>query len=339
MRALLAPLAAIYGAAAAARSEAYRCGWLKAQRLRRPVISVGNLTTGGTGKTPLVAWIARLLQKQGIKPAILTRGYGRMRGPSLLAIDPTPGRSPDPRQVGDEPALLARILPGVPIVVSRDRWRAGRFAEERFEIGVHLLDDGFQYLRLARNLDIVTLDTTQDMNDRRILPAGRQRERCHALERAHIVVLTRTGQADARPLEARVRELNARAQLFHSRTKHCGYLEVASGRLLPADALHGRRVMAFCGIGNPAAFFCDLTGRGLDVRAAETFRDHHVYSDSDMARLVDCARKADATLVTTEKDVMNIPADWRGKLDAVACLIEVEVLDPGRFEKALIERL
>lgn len=330
---------------------AYRRGWLRARRLGRPVISVGNLTAGGTGKTPLVALIAKLLLQRGLKPVILTRGYGRASGPPLVALDPAPERSPDPRQVGDEPALLAAELPEVPLVVSASRFDGGRYAEEHYQPDAHLLDDGFQHQQLARQLDIVALDATQPFSDRAIIPAGQQRERCAALKRAHIVVLTRVdpadlaGQADRAdgaelaPLERRVREINPQAKLFHCQTKLAGWLSVADGRRLPADFPAGRGVYAFCGIGNPEAFFRDLARWGLALAGTRAFRDHHVYTDSEIARLVIAAHKTNATLITTEKDVMNLPADWRHTLPAFACLIEAGILEAAAFEESLFEAL
>jgi tetraacyldisaccharide 4'-kinase len=339
MNPLLTPLAAIYRWGAGAKSSAYERGWLKSQRLSRPVISVGNLTTGGTGKTPLVALIARLLLKRGRKPAILTRGYRRRGGPSLVVIEPAAERSPDPRQVGDEPAWLAGELPEVPIVVSADRFRGGCYAGEHFQSDVYLLDDGFQHQQLARNVDVVALDVTQELSDRAVLPAGRQREACAALKRAQLVVLTRTSQADAAPWEERVGKINPQAKVFHSRSKLCGWLPVAGGPRLPADFLKDRRALAFCGIGNPGALFHDLGRWGIDLAGTQVFRDHHAYTDVDLARLVLAAQNKGATLVTTEKDMMNLPASWKQDLTAFACLIEAEILELDAFEKALFALL
>lgn len=336
----LSPLGSIYGWAGASRSAAYRGGWLRTQRLSHPVISVGNLTLGGTGKTPLVALIARLLLNHGVKPAILTRGYGRKRGASLIILDPGSERLPDPREVGDEPALLAAELPEVPIAVCADRARGGRAVEERFQIGVFLLDDGFQHLRLERDIDVVALDATQEISDRAILPAGRQRERASALMRANLVVITRAGQADSTWIEEQARGINPQVKVFHCRTRLCGWLNVASGRRMPADSLLGRRVCAFCAVGNPEAFFRDLVRWGLELAGSHAFRDHHRYTGSDVAHLVLSARNAGgATLVTTAKDVMNLPPDWKPDLNAFAGLIEAEVLEGNEFEETLLGML
>lgn len=339
MSAILAPFAWMYGCASSARSAAYQRGWLKAQRLAPPVISIGNLTAGGAGKTPLVAMIARMLLGHGLKPAILTRGYGRAPGPALIAIDSSPERSPDPRQAGDEPALLAAELPDVPIVISASRVEAGRYAVEHYQPDALLLDDGFQHMQLARRLDIVALDSTQPFSDRALIPRGRQREKCAALKRAHMVVLTRTnrnGLTTSLPIERQVRQIHARVPVFHCETKLAGWFSVGGDQ---GASPEGRPVYAFCGIGNPGAFFHDLAGWGLVLTGRQVFRDHHVYRDSEIARLATAAQDAKATLVTTMKDVMNLPADWRHTLPAFAPLIEASILEASAFEKALFEAL
>ena len=340
MSVLLAPLATGYGWAAGLRCYAYRSGWLNQHRLSRPVISVGNLSTGGTGKTPVVAYLARLLLRRGFTPSILTRGYGRRGGNSLIALDPAKSRAPDPRMAGDEPALLAAALPQVPIVVCADRYRAGRCAEERFGATIHLLDDGFQHLRLARSLDIVALDITQDFSDQRVLPAGMLRERCYALRRAHIIILTRTDLADPARRLAQLAQIQTKARVFHGGTRLAGFTEVATGRLLPPSGLAGRRIYAFCGVGNPHAFFLDLRRWKLDPVGQQIFSDHHVYTGNEIASLLLSARDAHASaLVTTEKDMMNLPAASKPILNTFACTVEAEITEAGAFEQVVLDKL
>jgi len=340
MNSLLAPLASGYGWAAGVRTFTYRRGWLKQLRLNRPVISIGNLSTGGTGKTPLVAHVTRLLVRRGLKPAILTRGYGRRDENSLIAIEPAESRSPEPREIGDEPALLAAALPCVPVVVCANRYRAGRFAEEHFSVDVHLLDDGFQHLRLARDLDIVAVDVTQELSDRQVLPAGRLRERCSALRRADLIVLTRTDLADPAQTIERLEQIHTKASIFHSKTKLTGFTEIATGRSLAPDAFSGSRVFAFCGVGNPCAFFLDLRRWKLDPVAQRTFPDHHVYTEDELTSLLLSARNANASiLVTTEKDAVNFPCARKGELNVFACVIEAEIAEADTFEQTVIETL
>ena len=340
MNRLLAPLAAGFKLGVAIRRAAYRRGWLQTHRLNRPVVSVGNLTTGGTGKTPLVRYIAETLLNRGWKPSILTRGYGRRSGQEMVVLTPAEERKADPLDVGDEPALLARALPQVPIVVCADRYRAGLLAEDRFNVDVHILDDGFQHWALARDIDVVLLDVTQELSDRALLPAGRQRETCAALIRAHIVVLTRTELGDPKPLEDRVRQSNPQAAIFHSSTKLCELVDIHSGRVYSPTAFQGEPVSAFCGVGNPKAFFADLRKWGFSLIAEESFGDHHVYIGEELLPIITGAEESAAkAIVTTEKDAMNFKLSARGKIPILACVIKTEIHTAEEFEKALISRL
>jgi tetraacyldisaccharide 4'-kinase len=337
---LLTPLALGFRLGVALRGTAYRHGWCKTRRLNRPVVSVGNLTIGGAGKTPLVRFIAERLLSRGWNPSILTRGYGRARGAEMVVLEPGPERRVDARQAGDEPALLAQALPKVPIVICANRFQAGHVAEERFAVDVHLLDDGFQHRALARDADIVVLDVTQEFSDWALLPAGRLREPCSALERAHLAVLTRTELGDAPALEERVRRINPRASVFLSTTALRGFVDAQSGGPFPVQDLRGEPLCAFCGIGNPGAFFADVPHWGFSVVAKEVFPDHHFYSPSDFQRLAARAREAGATaLLTTEKDVANFPPGWSCEIPVAVCVSEIEIREAEAFEDALLGRL
>jgi tetraacyldisaccharide 4'-kinase len=323
------------------RDSAYARGWLKTRRLDRPVVCVGNLSVGGTGKTPLVMLIAQFLSQRGWNPAILTRGYGRRGGARTVVLAPDTGRSPDPREVGDEPALLARALPQVPIIVCADRYRGGRRAEDCFHVGAHLLDDGFQHRALERDVDVVALDTTQELSDQALLPVGRLREPPAALGRAHLVVLTRVELGDPQPLERQVRRINPHAGIFHATTRLCELVDVHTGRTYPPSAFQGEPVEAFCGIGNPRAFFADLREWGFSVTGEHSFRDHYVYAVADREALKALARRSHAAaLVTTEKDAMNLrPLNRATEMPILACVIRTEVLEQRAFEEALLARL
>ncbi len=334
------PLTMGFRLGVAVRRAAYRGGWIKTRRLSRPVVSVGNITTGGTGKTPLVAYIARRLIARGFRPAILTRGYGRRGGADLMALAPGREHKVDPLEVGDEPALLAKLLPEVPIVVCANRFRGGRWAEERFDVNVHLLDDGFQHWALERDVDVVTLDVTQPLSDRELLPAGRQRETCDALERAQVIVFTRTELGDPQPIEQDARRINPSAAIFRSRTRLCELVEVTTGRACPPEAFAGERVVAVCATGNPAAFFADVRKWGYVVTAEHSFRDHHIYRNEDLQPIMQKAAESGArALVTTEKDTMNLPPLKGGGLPILACRTEMELDEAEQFEKALLEKL
>jgi tetraacyldisaccharide 4'-kinase len=292
---------------------------------------------GGTGKTPLVILMVKTLLAAGHRPCILTRGYRRRGGKGLIVLDPAADLIFDPREVGDEPAALARALPSVPIIVSRDRFRGGRIAEQDFQATVHLLDDGFQHLALDRDLDVVLLDVTRPLSNLALLPAGRWREPLTALRRAHWVILTRTELGDAGDWQARVQALNPQARIFRCATKLARLEEARRGLSEPQEKLLRRKVAAFCGIGNPAAFFADLRAWGFGVVAERAFPDHHVYRRHELDNLCALSRSGGAeAILTTEKDLMNLPPDWNAPMPLLACCIQLEIEDKMEFERALL---
>lgn len=331
------PLAGLYGAGARLRRRAFQQGWLRSRRLRSPVISVGNLTVGGSGKTPLVALVAEVLLRNGHKPAILTRGYRREGSADLIVLEPQPQRNPDARTTGDEPALLARSLPKVPIVICADRYRAGQLAEERFGVDVHILDDGFQHFALARDLDLVAIDVTQNVFHDALLPAGRLREPLSALARASIVILTRTENREQAETEKQVREINAGAPIFRCSTGLRSLVERGSSRAIEPGEYGGRPVCAFCAIGNPGAFFSDLRRWGFQPVAEIAFRDHHIYTTDDARRVNRAAsEKGAVAFLTTEKDLMNLSPQLEFQFPLLACAIQAEVQKTEQFEQLLL---
>jgi tetraacyldisaccharide 4'-kinase len=337
---LFEPLAAGFRWAVALRHAAYRRGWFKTRRLSRPVISVGNLTMGGTGKTPLVAHVARILLRRGWHPSILSRGYGRQSKADLVAIAPGFDRHADPLEVGDEPALLARLLPEIPLVVCADRFRGGKVAEERFPVDVHILDDGFQHWQLERSLDIVVLDATSSISDRQIFPAGRQREPLSALRRAPMVVITRASADGREPLEALIQEVHPAAKVFHSSTQLVAVVDTGKGEAVPFEKVRAEKVTAFCGIGNPAAFFADVRRWQFNLIAEDAFSDHHVYTEQELERLVTRAgRTGAAALLTTEKDAVKLPRNWQPELPILTCVIETPIEEGEDFEATLLSYL
>ncbi|HET7839958.1 MAG TPA: tetraacyldisaccharide 4'-kinase, partial [Terriglobia bacterium] len=305
------PLSAVYRLAAGLRSSAYRHGLFKSRKLLRPVISIGNLTVGGTGKTPLVEYVASLPAKHGWKAAILTRGYRRSNRTAMITIDPEANRRIDPRKIGDEPALLASKLPQIPIVVGANRYRGGRFAEEHYGVDIHILDDGFQHFALKREVDVVVLDATRKLEKEKLLPAGRLREPVAALQRAQIIVLTRVELADPGPVEEFARRINPQARIFRARTKLCELVNVFTGRRHPPGDFHEEPAYAFCGVGNPGAFFADLSQWGFKLAGTASFADHHVYSKREFAMMMLSLKRPEGStgvkvILTTEKDAQNL---------------------------------
>lgn len=271
-------LSSIFGAFVGTRNALYECGYLRQQRLKGPVISVGNITVGGAGKTPFVIMLGELLKGRHIQFDVLSRGYGRQsRG--VRQVDPDGA----PADFGDEPLLIARKL-GVPVVVGEQRYDAGIYADQHFGQQLHLLDDGFQHRQLARDYDIV-LVTPGDYTDS-LLPAGRLREPVAALRRADAVVLTPGTSRDGLPLDGKL------------------VLEVERG-IAPGKV--PLRPVAFCGIARPDNFFAQLRGAGIDLAGEARFRDHHAYTKQDVAMLVEMANAHRAGgFVTTDKDRINL---------------------------------
>ena len=324
----------------ALRHAGYKRGWFKTRRLSRPVVSVGNLTVGGTGKTPLVLCVANILLRRGWKPSILTRGYGRSSKEEMIVVAPGAGRRANAQEVGDEPALLARALPEVPLIMCADRFRGGQAAEERFQVDAHILDDGFQHLALARDVDLLALDATEPISDWRLLPAGRQREPLSALRRAPIVVLTRTDSADPKSLEELVLKVHPAAKVFRSRTNLLGWRDAMSDAAISTEGIRAQKVAAFCGIGNPRAFFADLRRWGFSLVAEDAFADHHVYTGKEIQQLAeDAGKNGAAALLTTQKDAVKFSGDWTPQLPILACEIEAQIVAAEEFERTLLTYL
>jgi len=271
-------LSALFGAAVRIRNELYDNGTLTARRLKGPVVSIGNIALGGSGKTPFLILLGELLKQRGISFDVLSRGYGR-KTEGVMLVDPQGAA----REFGDEPVLIASKL-GVPVIVGEDRFLAGQCAEQKFGPRLHLLDDGFQHRKLARDFDIVLL-TAPDSRDS-LLPAGRLREPMASLARADAIVLS----DGVTSLKQRPRN----KQLWR----------VRRAIVLPEVM---ETCVAFCGVARPAQFFDQLRVARVPVAAKRAFRDHHAYTEADVEQLVALRKRRNATaFVTTEKDAVNL---------------------------------
>lgn len=290
----------------------YRSGRLKTHRAGGPVLSVGNITTGGTGKTPLVEWVARAASEGGRRVCVLTRGYGREDVSERVVVSDGEGLLADAREGGDEPRLLAENLLGTAAVVSdRDRVKAARWAAENLRSEVFVLDDGFQHLRLARELDIVTVDATAPWGGGQLLPRGRLREPPEGLARAGCVVITRADLAsDLGALRAEVERLSdGRAAVITSRVKTVGLAPLApsSPPTVLESAAVGQPIAAFCAVGNPWAFFKQLRKDGHELCHTRVFADHHVFTQRDVDAVTREAERCGARgLLTTAKDAVKL---------------------------------
>jgi tetraacyldisaccharide 4'-kinase len=275
---MINPLRSIYGVAVKTRNRLYDRGTLKAHRLQGPVVSVGNLSVGGTGKTPFVILLGELLKRRGIAFDVLSRGYGRQTH-GVLAVNPA-GSALD---FGDEPLLIARRL-RVPVIVGEDRYRAGLHAEVTYGPQLHILDDGFQHRALARDFNIVLI-TPDDARDT-LLPVGRLREPLTSLARADAVVLTSGASADSLPVKDKL------------------VWRVRRG-ILPKDV--PPNPVAFCGIARPQNFFLQLRTAGIEPIAEAVYRDHYAYTERDVRELLATRDTSEAGgFVTTEKDAINL---------------------------------
>jgi tetraacyldisaccharide 4'-kinase len=290
-----------YETAARARRRYYERPGRK-RRLGRPVISVGNLRVGGSGKTPVVAYLAGLLRQAGEHPAILTRGYGRRDSAAgVVVVSDGHKVCAELDRSGDEPLMLARALDKVAVLASPDRFLAGRLAELSLGCTVHILDDGFQHLELARDVDLLLI-RPDDVRDARTLPAGRLREGLDAAARADAILVTDAALAEERSLADR---LGVAAVFRAVRALDPAVQLQPSGRAEPVTP--GDAVFAVAGIARPERFFADVAGKGWTVVGTRAFRDHHPYTRREVQEFVAEARAAGARLVmTTEKDMMRL---------------------------------
>ncbi len=332
LAAVLGPLSALYGAGVSARLGLYRAGLFRPKALPCPVISVGNITAGGSGKTPVTMFIADYLTKRGVRVVILSRGYGgSVRGAAVAGNGGEARLSP--AEAGDEPALMARRLAGVPVVIGADRYEAGRLAVKEFSPDVVVLDDGFQHMGLARDLNILLVDGSRPLAGARLLPAGPLREPLTALSRADMVLVKggRLGSGD--------RELIAGYGLmtggFVYRVE--GLRDLATGGTLTVKSYGKDPVLAVSAIADPASFLRTLSGIGMKVAHAMDFPDHHPYDAGDVRAMGERMRETGAAgIVTTEKDGVKLQGPLKGAgVRAHALVIEVEIKEMGPFRAAM----
>ena len=312
LRWLLWPLSLVYGIAVQLRLWLYARGILQTKRLRTPVISVGNLTVGGTGKTPMVIWLAERFLAKGKRVAILSRGY---KGSG---------------ETSDEIALMKYRLRGrVVFGVGANRYKEGRRLEQQ-GVDVFLLDDGYQHVQLHRDVNILLLDAAQPLGGEMLLPAGRMREPVSAMSRASVLVFTRTEtSAGAAAAIGKLQDY----PVFSAATRLLGFQRFGGGAQVLAQAEIGAGpFFAFCGIGNPQAFFRDLRSWRLSVAGVRAFPDHCRYTSKDVGALARVAQSAGArAFVTTEKDAQNLGPAQFGELPVFVTVIDLEISEEAAF--------
>jgi len=326
----------IYEALVRARARLYSASLLPQRKLPAPVISIGNITMGGTGKTPLVIHVARLLTNLGCSPAILTRGYGRSGSRESLILRPGEAVPSPAETLGDEPALIRRHLPLSWLGVSKDRFEAGA-ALARLETKLaFLLDDGFQHRKLYRDLDIVVIDGSQPLTSNRLFPRGTLREPVEALRRGGAIVINNSSDGAAGPVETEVRNLNTLAEIFHCRQTIGALVPFAAWEQGAADGLPRlpRSACLAAALGNPDRFLRDVRDLGIEVRGTRFYRDHHALSVKDWQDCIAGARGQGAdVLIITEKDAVKIsrPPDF----PLMVAVQSIAVADAGAFERTV----
>ena len=331
---MLSVLGTIYGKIMDVRNGLYDKGVFETHDLGAYVISIGNITTGGTGKTPLVSYVAEILAERGETVCILTRGYGRKDSKKRVLVSDGSTIFSNPTNSGDEPFELAQKLLGKAIVIAdADRVSAAEWATRKFGVTAFVLDDGFQHRRAGRDVDIVCVDATNpggytqagSLRSGEVLPAGRLREPITNLKRADVVVITRADLVDdISNLRSEILDLNPEATIF-----------AATNKIVNLAELNGRRIFAFCGLGNPENFYEQLRREGINVVGTKTFPDHHQYTQKDIEQIELEVRACGAeTLVTTAKDDVKL-YDLKFEMQRDVIRIEVEIDDPVAFAALL----
>ncbi|MCP4194925.1 MAG: tetraacyldisaccharide 4'-kinase [Planctomycetaceae bacterium] len=315
-RSLLALAELPYALAMRIRNRHFNQGSATVKQVEVPVISIGNLTLGGTGKTPMVGWIARWFRQQGVRVSIVSRGYGAESNSS-----------------NDEAKELEARLPDVPHLQNPERYRAARIAIDELDTQLILLDDGFQHRRLHRDLDLVLIDATEPFGYEHVFPRGMLREPLSGLQRADAIILTRCNLVD----KAQIATIRAQAMRLAPQAKwiEVGHeateLRSSSGKCTPLTELAGKSVIAFCGIGNPTAFRDTLEAHQLMISDFRMFPDHHTYSREDIRNLADWSQHASPhqAVICTHKDLVKISTDRLGQQPLYALLIDLKIQHGG----------
>lgn len=353
--AVLHGLSVIFSGVVQLRYLLYDNRIIRDQPLGCLVVVVGNLTVGGTGKTPVVEKFARTLHERGRRVAILSRGYkSREESGWRVRLRRMIDRSPiiprvvsdgervllDSEQAGDEPFMLARNLPGVVVLVDKDRVRAGQYAIKKFKADTLILDDGFQYLPLRGQLNLLLIDKSNPFGNRRLLPRGILREPIKHLRRASYIFVTKSDGIFDPELHQTIRRYKPEAEIIECAHRPQYLRALRSDRRLDLDALRGRRIGALSAIAVPESFEGFLRDLGAQIVVNERFLDHHRFSEVELVRFLTTAREANVDMVVvTEKDAVRIPDDWQLPVDVYFLRLEVEILSGVKDFEDAVSRL
>src|SRR5436853_1106648 len=362
LRAVLWLPAKTYEIALRFRVAAYETGYITPRRLSASVVSIGNITLGGTGKTPLAEYIARYLRDEDFSVAILSREYKR-RSSGIKTLNISNDRLNDANvadqrsrtglnvkenlkashfEYGDEPVMLARALPEIPIILNNDRYEAGRLAEKETGAEVLVLDDGYQHLRLARDLNILVVDATDPFGDFEVFPLGRLREPLYGLKRADAIIITRANRAFDQAQLTRILKYSCgdKTPVLYFYTDIVRLRHLSSGIKYDAEQFRGWNSALLCGIGNPDAFAEDVLEAGISIVSKNFFRDHHAYTQKEFDRVSKDSRTDGAEiLITTEKDAVKLEGLAERELPIYVAELEVKSDDEVRLKSLLLRRV
>ncbi len=321
------------------RFRFYEWGILPTKKLPVKVVCIGNMTMGGTGKTPTVEWVARTLKNAGVRVAVLSRGYKGQQEKGLGVVSDGKALLLSHRESGDEPYLLARRLRAVPVVVGRNRYKSGKLAHQRFRTQVVVLDDGYQHIHLKRDMNILLVDGREGFGNGHLFPLGSLREPLIGITRADQILITKAEHPDRIPdIEQTLRHWNSRAHVFQGRYVPECLFDPETGRRNPPERLGGKRVAAFAGLANPEYFFELLESLGAVLVGKVVFPDHHAYTEDDIGVVRKIMSHAEWS-VTTEKDMVRLEGLSLKGFPLKVLEIRMEVSDENAFKEALFEGL
>lgn len=303
---LLSGISAVYSLAISLNDFCFKSGLCKTRRLGCKVVSIGNITVGGTGKTPMAITVARLLKSNGFKPAVLSRGYGGKSTGHTNIVSDGKRLLGTPDQAGDEPCLMASILGDIPVLTNPDRYAAGTCALDQLGVDTLVLDDGFQHRRLHRDINIALVDSTRPFGNGFLIPRGPLREKPASLERADLIVLTRSDM-DSGDGEANLSRLFPGKKIMRARHEPECIINHSTDEVQPLSFISGKKVAAFCGIAVPESFRASIEKLGGEVLFFEDFPDHHRYTRKDIDYLIGKSReKSPDIILTTDKDRIKL---------------------------------
>tara|TARA_Y100000588_G_scaffold390846_1_gene497514 strand:- start:465 stop:1514 length:1050 start_codon:yes stop_codon:yes gene_type:complete len=331
---ILFPLSLFYGGIVYWRNLFYNFGFFISRRLPCYVISVGNITAGGTGKTPMVMFLAKLIKKYGKNVAILSRGYGRKTKGTILVTDGHSKLKSNFKDYGDEPYLLANTLKGIPLVVDNDRFRGGMYLIKKFKPQIIILDDGFQHRSLERDLDLVLVSTIDRINDHKLLPYGILREPWENISRADAIIVTKTNLK--KPKSFLYRKLSKTNKILINSKMESVISPLKKHLNSENRCLKNKRVFIFSAIGDPASFILSIEKLGAIICGKKEFNDHYIYSQTDLINIDRVASKTDAEyLITTEKDWVKIE-NFKSKYNIIVLEAKISLSNEVQLEKLLL---